>query len=73
MQGNEQWGLVGSSGQRPVVKFPINFSAVYSVVVNNGGNNTTRIQSDCNAYNITVSGFTMYIVGDSARYIASGK
>ena len=70
---SKQWGLIGTEGQRPTVKFPITFSAIYSVVINNGGNNTTRIQGDCNAYNITTSGFTMYIVGDSSRYIAIGK
>ena len=67
-----QWGRCGNSNQRPYVRYTITFNTIYSIAINNGGNNTTRIQGDCNAYNINTSGFTVYIVGDSSRYIVIG-
>ena len=51
---------------------PITFKNIYSIAINNGGNNTTRIQSDCNAYNMSISQFTIYLVGDTSRYISIG-
>ena len=68
-----QWGAYNSQNQRPTINFPISFATIFSIAVSNGGNNTTRLQGDCNAYNITNSGFNVYTVGDRFRYIATGR